>query len=88
MKQSPWKQKDGVDYGNMEGFLGTMEGDLRWSQMSWTCGRTSGVIFPSSAQLSRYKQKAEVGYIQDRVLAHGFDRRDGIKVFRIRMRQV
>ena len=44
----------------MEGFQGTMEGGLRWSQTSWISGRAGGVIVSSSAQLSRWKQKAEV----------------------------
>ena len=44
----------------MEGFPGTMEGGLRWSQTSWISGRAGGVIVSSSAQLSRWKQKAEV----------------------------
>lgn len=54
--------------GNMEACLGAVEDDLRWggwSQMSQTYGPTSGVIFPSSAQLSRCKQKAEVRSIQE-----------------------
>ena len=38
-------EKDRVDYGNREGFPGTMEGGLRWSQTSWVYGRTGGVIF-------------------------------------------
>ena len=44
----------------MEGFQGTMEGGLRWSQTSWISGCAGGVIVSSSAQLSRWKQKAEV----------------------------
>lgn len=53
-------KKDGVNYGNMEGFLGTMEGGLRWSWTAWIHGQANGVVLSSSAQLSRWKQKAEV----------------------------